>query len=422
MRSSSFGGPKFNLEAITLSFAKEQLNNRAMPKTKLQNGNDFSGQKFYVGLDVHKKSWAVTIRSLGIELSHFSQDPGAERLHAYLQREFPGGDYYSAYEAGFCGTEAHGQLCKLGIKNIIVHAADIPTTDKQKKNKTDLHDSRALADHLERGNLKGIYVLNQDQQELRSLFRMRESKVIDVTRANNRLKSFLMYYSIKLPETISKNEFLSGKALAWLNIELGSSPGTFTLQQYIEELKYQRKQLFQITKSLRLQIQSLHKETYTNLLTVPGIGAITAMGLLVEIADFSRFEEPDKYASFLGLCPWEDSSGPVIKTKGVQPRCNGHLRPLLVEASWKAIAKSRSLFAYYSKHANKSGKKAIIKVARKLAMIAKGVATSGQPYKEDYLKNKQNEKGLKAERFSLGMTEQHINKQPGSGLRIAMPG
>ena len=61
-------------------------------------------------------------------------------------------------------------------------------------------------------------------------------------------------------------------------------------------------------------------------------------------------------------------------------------------------------------------------VARKLAMIAKGVATSGQPYKEDYLKNKQNEKGLKAERFSLGMTEQHINKQPGSGLRIAMPG
>ncbi|WP_243770788.1 IS110 family transposase [Mucilaginibacter rubeus] len=64
------------------------------------------------------------------------------------------------------------------------------------------------------------------------------------------------------------------------------------------------------------------------------------MGLLVEIADFSRFEAPDKYASFLGLCPWEDSSGPVIKTKGVQPRCNGHLRPLLVEASWKAIAKS----------------------------------------------------------------------------------
>ncbi|QTE57150.1 hypothetical protein [Mucilaginibacter rubeus] len=59
-----------------------------MPKTKLQNGNDFSGQKFYVGLDVHKKSWAVTIRSLGIEVSHFSQDPGAERLDAYLQRSF----------------------------------------------------------------------------------------------------------------------------------------------------------------------------------------------------------------------------------------------------------------------------------------------------------------------------------------------
>jgi len=422
MRSSSIGGPKFNLQAITLSFAKEQLNNRAMPKTKLQNRNDFNGQRFYVGLDVHKKSWAVTIRSLKIELAHFSQPPGAEALSNYLHREFPGGDYYSAYEAGFCGTDAHEQLCKFGIKNIIVHAADIPSTDKQKKNKTDLHDSRAIADHLERGNLKGIYVLNHEQQELRSLFRLRESKVIDVTRANNRLKSFLMYYSIKLPENISKNEFLSGKVLDWLNLELGSASGTFALQQHIEELKYQRRQLLQITQSLRMQIQCLHKQTYIDLLSVPGIGAVTSMGLIAEIADFSRFEDPDHYASFLGLCPWEDSSGPVIKTKGVQPRCNGHLRPLLVEASWKAITKSRSLFAYYSKHANKSGKKAIIKVARKLAMIAKGVATSGQPYQEDYLKKKQAEKDLKAERFSLGITEQHINKQPGIGLRVAMPG
>jgi transposase len=397
-----------------------------MLRTNLQNSNDFNGQKFFVGLDVHKKSWAVTIRSLGVEVAHFSQPPGAEALSNYLQREFPGGEYHSAYEAGFCGTGAHAELCKLGIKNIIVHAADIPSTDKQKKNKTDLHDSRAIAGHLERGNLHGIYVLTQEQQELRSLFRLRESKVIDVTRANNRLKSFLMYYSIKLPETISKNEFLSGRVLAWLNIELGCAAGTFALQQHIEELKYQRKQLFHITKSLRGHIHTLHKQTYENLLSGPGIGAVVAMGLIAEVVDFRRFDDPDEYSSYLGLCPWEDSSGPVIKTKGVQPRCNSHLRPLLVQASWKAIGKSRSLFAYYSKHAGKNGKKAIIKVARKLAMIAKGIATTGQPYQEDYLKRKQqeqqNKKDLKVKRFSSGITEQHINKQPGNGLLMPMPG
>src|SRR5476651_187810 len=216
--------------------------------TNLQKTDDFNGQIFYVGLDVHKKSWAVTVRSLGIEVSHFTQPPGAGALKNYLQKEFPGGTYHSAYEAGFCGTGAHAELCKLGIKNIIVHAADVPSTDKQKKNKTDLHDSRAIADHLERGNLHGIYVLSQEQQELRSLFRLRECKVKDTTRANNRLKSFLMYYGIMIPETVSKCGDLTGRALAWLDIELQSAAGTIVLQQYVAELKYQRKQLFQLTK------------------------------------------------------------------------------------------------------------------------------------------------------------------------------
>jgi transposase len=396
-----------------------------MLRTNLQKQNDYTGQDFYIGLDVHKQSWYVTIRSLGIEVGHFTQAPDAAALHQYLQRNFPGGAYHSAYEAGFCGTGAHEQLCKAGIDNIIVHAADVPATDKQKKNKTDLHDSRAIAGHLERGNLKGIYVLNQEQQELRSLFRLRECKVKDTTRANNRLKSFLMYYGITIPGTVSKRGDLTGRALTWLDIELRSAAGTIVLQQYIAELKYQRKQLFQLTNTLRGQVMAHDKQTYTNLISIPGMGCITAIGLITEIGDFSRFDDPDEYASHLGLCPWEDSSGDCIKTKGMQPRCNRHLRPLLVEASWHAIRKSRKLFAYYSKHAGgKNGKKAIVKVARKLAMIARAVATSGQPYQEDYQKKgagQEPAKKMKPKRFSSGITEQHINKQPNYGL-IPMPG
>jgi transposase len=396
-----------------------------MLRTNLQKQNDFTGQVFHIGLDVHKDSWYVTIRSLGIEVGHFTQVPDAAALHQYLQRNFPGGCYHSAYEAGFCGTGAHEQLCKAGINNIIVHAADVPSTDKQKKNKTDLHDSRAIAEHLERGNLKRIHVLSQEQQELRSLFRLRECRVKETTRANNRLKSFLMYYGIKIPETVSKRGDLTGRALAWLDIELQSAAGTIVLQEYVAELKYQRKQLFQVTKTLREQVMVYDKQTYINLITIPGMGSITAMGLITEIGDFSRFEDPDEYASYLGMFPWEDSSGDCIKTKGMQPRCNGHLRPLLIEASWHSIRKSRNLFAYYSKHAGgKNGKKAIVKVARKLAMIARGVARSGQPYREDYQKKNDNQqvtKNIKTKKVFSGITEQHINKQPSYG-RMPMPG
>jgi transposase len=361
-----------------------------MPNAKLQNSFEFKDQSFFVGMDVHKRSWTITIRSIGIQVARFTQPPSVETLVNHLQRLYPGGKYYSAYEAGFCGTDIHDQLCKSGVKNIIVHAADIPTTDKQRKNKNDFHDSRAIAEKLEKGDIRGIHVLTRTQQELRSLFRLRQQKVIDVTRANNRLKSYLAYLSIELPEALSKTDNLSKRALNWLaNLELVIEAGTLSLNTYCEELKYQRSQLYQITKMLRKQMQSQHAKSFECLLSVPGIGVVTAMALLAEIADFNRFKDPDEYCSFLGLTPWEDSSGETIRTKGMQPRCNRFLRPLLVEASWAAIKRDRTLFAYYSKHAKRDSKKAIVKVTRKIALIAKGVVQKQQLYDPDYLKNKE---------------------------------
>jgi transposase len=381
-----------------------------MPSTNLQNSIDFDGQIFYVGLDVHKRSWAVTIGSLGIQVAHFTQPPSAQALYTALTRKFPGGVFYSAYEAGFCGTGPHEQLCKLGITNIIVHAADIPLTDKQKKNKTDVHDSRSIAEQLERKNLHGIHVLTNEQQELRSLFRLRENKVKDITRTNNRLKSFMSYYGIEIPESISKKEYISKRVLEWLdNLELNSDAGTLAKQGLIEDLKYQRKQGSKVTKLLRQQIQISHTDAYKRLLTVPGLGPVTSMGLLAEIGDFTRFDDPVDYIGYLGLTPWNNSTGDTIKTKGVQPRCNKHLRPLLIEASWVAIRNAPHLFAYYSRHAVKNNKHAIIKVAHRLALIARSVVLKKQDYQADYLQNKQEEKtkqqGIQNEKVFLASTE-----------------
>ena len=124
-----------------------------MPTAKMQNSTEFKDQKFFIGMDVHKKSWMITIRSLGLQIARFTMSPSVETLAQHMKKNYPGGKYYSAYEAGFCGTDIHEQLHKLGIENIIVNASDIPTTDKQRKNKTDLHDSRAIAEKLEKLSL-----------------------------------------------------------------------------------------------------------------------------------------------------------------------------------------------------------------------------------------------------------------------------
>jgi transposase len=369
-----------------------------MPGTNLQNSIDFNGQNFYVGLDVHKKSWAVTVRSLEKQVAHFTQPPSAEALAGTLKKKFPGGVFDSAYEAGFCGTTAHEQLCKLGIKNIIVHPGDIPSTDKQRKNKTDIHDSRSIAEQLEKKNLRPIHILTREEQELRSLFRLREARVKEVTRANNRLKGFLHYFGIEIPEPLFKNERISKRAMEWLdNLEMASDAGSITKQELIEELKYQRMKEYTITKLLRQQIQKNQGDAYKRLITVPGVGSVVAMAFIAEIGDFTRFDDPDKYTGYLGLTPWNDSSGDTIKTKGIQPRCNQHLRPLIIEASWIAIRHAPQLFAYYSKHAAKDNKHAIVKVARRLAMIARGVVIHNQDYQADYVQKKEKEKADKKE-------------------------
>jgi transposase len=391
-----------------------------MQTTKLQISFEFKGQKFFIGIDVHKKSWAITVRSLGIQIARFTQRPSVEALVAHLKKNYPGGEYYSAYEAGFCGTGIHEELCKMGVKNIIVHAADIPLSDKQKKSRNDVLDSRAIAEKLEKGEIRGIHILSRQQQELRGLFRLRQSKTEDVTRINNMLKSYLDFFSIQLPSEAAPTDYLSKKALDWLsNLELATEAGTLNLKNRVEELRYQRQQLFIITKQLREQIQNAHAASYKLLLTIPGIGSITAMGLLAEIGDFNRFDDLDQYCSFLGLTPWENSSGENIATKGMQPRCNTHLRPLLTECSWIAIRHDKRLFAYYSKHAIRNNKSAIVKVAAKVALLAKAVVQKQQPYNPDYAPTEKEAQQKTGTKVLRGITEVHTNKKPG---KVQLPG
>jgi transposase len=342
---------------------------------------DFTGQTFYVGLDVHKNSWSVTVRTSGLEVSHFSQNPDVVLLAKHLSKRYPGAEFISAYEAGFCGTKIHHLLCKAGIKNIIIHPADLPKTDKQHKNKTDLHDSRAAARYLEAGLLKSIYIMPDQQQERRALYRLRELKVKDVTRCTNRLRSFLHFFGIELPDQYRNKTYISNQFLNWLrSVQSLTQPGNDTLHQYIEELIYQRKELFQITKKLKHTIVSTYGQQYHSMLPVPGIGPITAMALLAETGNLARFDDPDEFASYLGLMPAEQSSGETVYSARLQPRCNTHLRPVLIEAAWVAIRQCPVLLAYYKKHFGRNNKKAILKVARKLALIAKAVALNQSTY------------------------------------------
>ena len=179
---------------------------------------DFNGQNIFVGIDVHLKSWTVTI--LTEELTHktFTQPACADTLNNYLKRNFPSGTFNSVYEAGFCGFWSHYKLKEMGINNIVVNPADVPTSQKEQLQKDDPTDSRKLARSLRANELKAIYIPDPATLEDRSLVRMRATLVKDMTRFKQRIKSFLYFYGISYPPQFEKSgSHWSNRFMAWLN-------------------------------------------------------------------------------------------------------------------------------------------------------------------------------------------------------------
>jgi len=142
-----------------------------MYKQQQSNKISFKGENIYVGIDVHLKNWTATVLSDNLTLKTFHLEPSAEVLCSFLFRNYPGAKYYSAYEAGFSGYSTHRSLVKMGVHNIVVNPADIPTTSKEKLRKTDATDSAKIARCLRAGQLKPIYIPDEGAQELRSLAR-----------------------------------------------------------------------------------------------------------------------------------------------------------------------------------------------------------------------------------------------------------
>ncbi len=96
--------------------------------------------------------------------------------------------------------------------------------------------------------------------------------------------------------------------------------------------------MYSTNKEIRkLSEKEIYKENYTLLLSVPGIGTLTAMIILTEIGDIKRFKNLDTLCSFVSLVPMTNSTGENKKTGDITVRRNKILRTAIVEVSRIAI-------------------------------------------------------------------------------------
>lgn len=355
-----------------------------MQTQRQSNKLDFTGQIIYVGIDAHLKSWTVTLETDELTLKTFNQPPDPETLYKHLHKNYPGAYYKCVYESGFCGFWIHDKFKELGIECLVVHPADIPTKDKEKKQKTDPRDSRKLARSLRGGELEGIYIHGEEDREYRGLIRCRKQIVRDLTRHKNRIKSFLHFHGIKFPDEFAKaSKHWSNSFIKWLQgIELKTKAGTVTLQIYIEQALAERKILLKVTQEIRKLSQiPKYAEALKRLISISGIGTTAAMIFLTEIGDINRFKKFAKLCGYFGLCPNTASSGEKQRVGEITKRGNSLLKETLIECSWVAIRYDPALLmAYKQCLQSMEANKAIIKIAKKLLNRIRFVLKNQQEY------------------------------------------
>ena len=343
---------------------------------------DFSGQSVYVGVDVGRKSWSVSIYTEQFEHKTFVQSPDAEALVGYLHKHFPGACCTCVYEAGYCGFWPQRALSAAGVDCIVVHPCDVPTTDKERKNRTDRVDARKLARSLRNSELEAIYVPSQAAQEDRSLVRGRQQLVKKLTRCKNQVKALLACYGFTPPADVDGTHW-SRKWLQYLQeLRFERPSGRRTLELLLEEFFFLRDQIADVTRQIRaLSTEDPYKELVELLRTVPGISLLSAMILLTELIDLERFGGFDHLASYVGLKPGENSSGDKETVTGLTHRRNPRLRALLIECSWVAVRKDPALTLAFSELTKRMSKpEAIIRIARKLLSRIRYVLKHREPY------------------------------------------
>jgi len=339
-----------------------------------------STPKLYIGVDIHKKSWTVHMRTDISDHKTMTIPPSEEVLYQYVEENFPEHEVSMAYEAGCCGFSAARCFLQMGWEVLVVNPSDVPTSDKQYHQKTDRLDCINLSRHLKSGNLFGIYIPDVEQDCLKSLLRQKAELTRRLRSAKNQLKSLLLYHGIQIPAQFD-NPNWSKAFIDWLDsLNWVNHAGVVCFESKMQLFKIYRAEEMRLANELRAYCRKHYSKDYYLLKSIPGIGGYLAAAVLAEVGDLRRFNNESQFASYVGIVPNIRNSGGTENVRGITPRCRNLLRSYLIESAWVAYRKDPEMQAYYRKHIGKNPKSIIVKIARKMLNRMLSVIKRETPY------------------------------------------
>lgn len=324
--------------------------------------NQFYGKTVYIGLDVHKKSFALCAISDGKQVGKASMNSSHEGLLSYIAKFFGGAEIILAYEAGFSGYSLQRFLDGNGITCLVVHAASIEVSSRDRV-KTDKRDAAKIAIQLAQGRLQGIRIPTVEEEQYRSLSRGREQLVLLRSDIARQIKSKLMYFGLL---DANDDRLISEKFLKEIESFKLHKDITFVLKSFADIWRDFTNRIKTFDLELEKQAEVDHKveSTYRS---VPGIGQVSSRLLANELGNLKQFSSVEKLYSFTGLTPSEYSSGDSVRKGHISRQGSSRIRKTLVECAWRAVEKDPALKADFDRIAARAGKKrAIVGVARRL--------------------------------------------------------
>ncbi|WP_341749377.1 IS110 family transposase [Candidatus Tisiphia endosymbiont of Sialis lutaria] len=261
-----------------------------------------------------------------------------------------------------------------------------------KTNKNDQADSEAICEAVARPNMRFVPIKTVEQQDILFIHRVRQRLVKNRTALANEIRGLLHEFGFVIPQGINKimtklTEILDEEGLSQLSYR--------TFSELKEEFLENDKKIKELEQ--RLKIIASQYSNHQQLMTIPGIGLITATALIASIGNASCFENGRQLSAWLGLVPRQHSSGGKDKLLGISKRGDIYLRTLLIQGA-RAVLNSKIRFTTeeqkskkdYSKFtewmfnlSERSGhNKTTVAVANKLARVVFAVLSSGNDYTE----------------------------------------
>jgi transposase len=300
-------------------------------------------------------------------------------LRRILDR-YKGNVIQCVYEAGCFGFWLHDRLVDYGVDCLVTPPSLVPQQWGNRV-KTDRRDSRKLSHLLAKGLLKRVWVPSEEERYHRQVIRRRRQLVGDRVRTQNRIKSELRFYGIDLPESKARWTQVYLENLS--RIKFRNSWMQESFNRLLEQYEFLTGLIDRQTRIVKdLSKTALYCDRVKILTSVPGIGVITAMEILLELQDVSRFRRADQLGAYVGLTPSQYTSADKVRMGRITGIGKDNVRVALIEAAWWLIRKDAAMRIKYEKIKARAGaKRAIVAIARNLLLRIRRMLLDNRSYK-----------------------------------------